>query len=176
MFFDPLDGSSFLLQPARLLRKVKVKDGNSPQPHVCLGQRIDHHHDVDRSSALPVAGQRVEQVVGDDASTPLGRRQPAGHAPPDVPQMSLQPEVERPRYDVDERLSVREQLAPVEGGDRFRVEEVEFEVKVVRPTECCLGVRRNVTPDEGVGNVDRSEEERRTPSTVHSPKKGIRSR
>ena len=78
-----------------------------------------------------------------------------------VVEMTSKSHVQRPRQDVGQRLSARQQLTGAERRRRRGVQEVELQVDRVRQLERMLGVQRDVVPDASVRNVDCAEKVRR---------------
>jgi len=168
VLLDQFDGGQLLAGAVGFLRQVQIEHWRTSRPDVTLGQRVHHQQHVDRSLALPVAGDGVEQVLGREprgsataAVIDRGRLDPAGQAMTYVVEMTSKSHVQRPRQDVGQRLSARQQLTGAERRRRRGVQEVELQVDRVRQLERMLGVQRYVVPDACVRNVDRAEKVRR---------------
>ena len=184
MLLNEFDGCQRLAGAVGLLCQVDVEDGRAARPDVTLRQRVDHQQHVDGPLPLPVAGDRVKQVLAATArvqrrparrAAAAGRRYPGRQTLPHVVEMTPKPDVERPRQDVDERLAAGQTLAGGERGERRRVEQVEFEVQGVGRLERALGVGGHVVPDARVRHVDRAEEvgRRSRASSTQRPQKRV---
>jgi len=167
VLLDEFDGGQLLAGAVSLLCQVKIKDRRASRSDVTLRQRVHHQQHVDRPFTLPVAGDRIEQVLGGvqrrstAAAADSGRLHPRRQTLPDVVEVTSKSDEQRPREDIGERLAARQKLAGTECRQRGGVEQVELEVNGVSHLERALGVDRYVVPDARVRNVDRTEEVRR---------------